>query len=181
MNDIPHSGPMLSRRSVLKVGLLGAGFLAIAGIGASLSHCSADGPASGMAVLRETDMPFLRAVLPVLLEGAVVSGRMSTAVATTIQGLDYSLNRFSPESRELTLRLFDALALPLTRGPLTGIWGRWENAEAAAIHDFLDRWQSSTIGMLRKGHAALLQLVVLAWYGHPESWEHCAYPGPPRF
>jgi hypothetical protein len=29
------------------------------------------------------------------------------------------------------------------------------------------------------GHASLLQLVMLAWYGNPDSWSHCGYPGPP--
>lgn len=71
MTDIIQSGPLLSRRGFLKVGLLGAAFLATAGVAASLSNCSASGPASGLAVLRETDMPFLRAVLPVLLEDSV--------------------------------------------------------------------------------------------------------------
>lgn len=180
MTDTTQSGPMLSRRDFLKVGLLGAAFLATAGVTASLSSCSADGPASGFAVLRETDMPFLRAVLPVLLTGAVAGEHMPAAVAATIQALDDSLDRFSPESRQLTLQLFDVLAMPLTRGPLTGIWGRWEHADAAAIQSFLHRWQHSAIGMLKMGHAALLQLVMLAWYGNAQSWAHCAYPGPPR-
>ena len=30
------------------------------------------------------------------------------------------------------------------------------------------------------GHAALLQLVMLAWYGQAEAWGHCGYPGPPQ-
>ena len=67
----------------------------------------------------------------------------------------------------------------VTRGPLTGIWGSWEKTSADDIRHFLDRWQNSSLGLLKMGHASLLQLVMLAWYGNPDSWGHCGYPGPP--
>ena len=80
---------------------------------------------------------------------------------------------------KLTIQLFDVLAMGVTRGPLTGIWGSWENTSADDIRHFLDRWQNSSLGLLKMGHASLLQLVMLAWYGNPDSWSHCGYPGPP--
>jgi hypothetical protein len=76
--------------------------------------------------------------------------------------------------------LFDVLALGLTRGPLTGVWGSWENASATDVRSFLNRWQNSSLGLLKMGHASILQLVMLAWYAQPESWAHCGYPGPPN-
>ena len=36
------------------------------------------------------------------------------------------------------------------------------------------------VGLLKMGYSSLLQLVMLAWYGQPESWGHCGYPGPPK-
>ena len=41
MNDTTLNAPQLSRRNLLKVGLLGGAFLATAGVTASLSGCSA--------------------------------------------------------------------------------------------------------------------------------------------
>jgi hypothetical protein len=169
----------LSRRGLLKVGLFGGAFLATAGLAASLSGCSSDAPSGDYAVLRESDLPFLEALIPVLLEGAVAPARMPQAISDTLQGIDYGLDRLSPAMLELTQQLFDVLAMPVTRGPLTGVWGSWENASAEQVRAFLARWQDSSIGLLKMGHASLLQLVMMAWYGRPESWAHCGYPGPP--
>ena len=61
----------LSRRGVLKVGLCASAFLATAGLGASLSGCSANFSARGFRVLRSTDLVFLQALVPVMLAGSI--------------------------------------------------------------------------------------------------------------
>jgi hypothetical protein len=180
MTEIAQDGLDQSRRSFLKLGLFGTAVLATAGVAASLSQCSTSGPASGLAVLRESDLPFLRAVIPVILAEAAAAERMPAVVQATIESLDYTLDHFSPAQRDLTLQLFDVLALSLLRGPLTGVWNRWENAGSDAIRAFLQRWQHSSISLLRMGHASLLQLIAVAWYGSPQSWAEAGYPGPPR-
>lgn len=172
--------PALSRRGLLKIGLCASAFLATAGLGASLSGCSASTPANGYAILRSNELPFLRALIPVMLEGAVAVDRMSAAVDGTLVNLDNALNHLSPEMLKLTQQLFDVLGMAVTRGPLTGIWGSWENASAEDIRNFLSRWENSYLSLLRMGHASLLQLVMMAWYTRPESWAHCGYPGPPK-
>lgn len=181
MNDIANAAPQLSRRGLLKVGLLGGAFLATAGVTASLSGCSASVPASGYLSLRSSDLPCLRALIPVVLEGAVTTDAMPAAVDATLQGIDQSLNHLSPELLKLTRQLFDVLAMAVTRGPLTGIWGSWENASQADIQQFIKRWEHSSLDLLRMGHASLLQLILMAWYARPQSWAHCGYPGPPQF
>ncbi|UTW06181.1 twin-arginine translocation pathway signal protein [Pseudomonas benzenivorans] len=175
----PTEAPELSRRSLLKVGLAGSMLLAGAGLTATLGGCSRSTPPNGFAVLRAADLPFLRALIPVLLEGAVKPAQMPQAVDGTLESLDYSLAHLSPEMRGLTLQLFDVLALPITRGPLTGVWGGWQGASTAQLRTFLERWQNSSFDLLRMGHASLLQLVLMAWYSRAESWSQCGYPGPP--
>ena len=181
MNDIANAAPQLSRRGLLKVGLLGGAFLATAGVTASLSGCSASVPATGYNVLRASDLPSLRAIIPVVLEGAVRPEALQAAVDATLLGVDNNLQHLSPELLKLTQQLFDVLAMAVTRGPLTGIWGSWENASQADIQQFIKRWEHSSLDLLRMGHASLLQLVQMAWYGRPQSWAHCGYPGPPQF
>lgn len=181
MTDMSSTAPQLSRRGLLKVGLLGGAFLATAGVTASLSGCSASGPAAGFVMLRSSDLPSLRALIPVVLEGAVPSEAMQAAVDATLQGIDHNLNHLSPELLKLTQQLFDVLAMTVTRGPLTGIWGSWENASKADIQQFLARWENSSLDLLRMGHASLLQVVLMSWYARPQSWAHCGYPGPPQF
>ena len=181
MNDIANAAPQLSRRGLLKVGLLGGAFLATAGVTASLSGCSASVPATGYQVLRTSDLPSLRAIIPVLLEGAVRPEALQAAVDATLLGVDNNLQHLSPELLKLTQQLFDVLAMAVTRGPLTGIWGSWENASQADIQQFIKRWEHSSLDLLRMGHASLLQLILMAWYARPQSWAHCGYPGPPQF
>nr|WP_314524202.1 twin-arginine translocation pathway signal protein [uncultured Pseudomonas sp.] len=179
MNPSLSDTPALSRRGLLKFSLGATAFLATAGLGASLSGCSSSTPASGFAILRRGDLLFLRALIPVLLDGAVAAEKMSHAVDSTLANLDNGLNHLSPEMLKLTQQLFDVLGLTVTRGPLTGVWGSWENASADEIRQFLDRWENSSLDLLRMGHSSLLQLVMMAWYSRQESWVHCGYPGPP--
>jgi hypothetical protein len=171
--------PALSRRGLLKFSLGATAFLATAGLGASLSGCSSSVAANGFATLRDGDLLFLRALIPVMLDGAVVSANMPAAIDGTLKTLDNGLNHLSPEMLKLTRQLFDVLGMAVTRGPLTGIWGSWENASADEIRHFLDRWENSSLSLLRMGHSSLLQLVMMAWYSRAESWAHCGYPGPP--
>ncbi|WP_223456652.1 MULTISPECIES: twin-arginine translocation pathway signal protein [unclassified Pseudomonas] len=179
MNPSLCDTPALSRRGLLKFSLGASAFLATAGLGASLSGCSSSVPASGFVTLRSGDLLFLRALIPVMLDGAVTSERMPEAVEGTLKSLDYNLAHLSPEMLKLTQQLFDVLGMAVTRGPLTGIWSSWENASADDIRQFLNRWENSSLSLLRMGHSSLLQLVMMAWYGRKESWAHCGYPGPP--
>ena len=179
MNPSLSDTPALSRRGLLKFSLGASAFLATAGLGASLSGCSSGAAQSGFAALRSGDLLFLRALLPVMLEGAIAAEHMPDAIDGTLKSLDYNLDHLSPEMLKLTRQLFDVLGMAVTRGPLTGIWGSWENASADEIRHFLDRWENSSLSLLRMGHSSLLQLVMMAWYGRKESWAHCGYPGPP--
>lgn len=180
MNPSLTETPALSRRSVLKIGLCASAFLATAGLGASLSGCSSSTPASGFALLRSSDLPFLRAVIPVLLEGVASAQDIANGIEDTLKKLDFSLQRLSPEMFKLTQQLFDVLGMGITRGPLTGVWGSWENASGEQIRHFLHRWENSYLNLLRMGQGSLLKLVIMAWYYQPAAWANCGYPGPPK-
>lgn len=173
------SGLPLNRRGLLRIGLLGGTLLATSGLAASLSGCSRELAAANFSLLRPSDLPLLRRLIPVLLTGAVAAPDAPAVVEGTLSSLDRNLQQLSPALAAQVLQLFDLLSLPLTRGPLTGIWGSWEAASDQAMQDFLQRWQNAPLALLRQGHAVLLQLVLMAWYGRPEAWVHCGYPGPP--
>lgn len=180
MTEIHVENALLSRRGALKVGVCASALLATAGLSASLSGCSASSSARGFAVLRSSDLAFLRALIPVMLLGSVAPPSMPGAANATLHKLDDNLNHLSPGLLSLTQQLFDVLAMPVTRGPLTGVWGRWENATPEQIRHFLQRWQNSSLSLLRMGHSSLLQLVMMSWYERPEAWAACGYPGPPK-
>ncbi|MCQ4264064.1 twin-arginine translocation pathway signal protein [Stutzerimonas stutzeri] len=169
----------LNRRGLLKVGLLGGAVLAGGGLLSRTLCASADGPASGFFVLRDSDLPMLRRLTPLLLEGSAAPDAMPQAVQTTLVSLDRGLHHLSPALLGQVRQLFDVLSLPLTRGPLTGIWSHWDAASDDQLRAFLLRWQNSSLALLRQGHASLLQMTFMAWYASPVAWAHCGYPGPP--
>ncbi|QXH51261.1 twin-arginine translocation pathway signal protein [Pseudomonas fakonensis] len=160
----------MQRRELLKFGLGASLFLGTA----SLVGCSKQGAAAGYQVLRDDDLPLLEALIPVVLAGTQAS------VHTVLSSLDSKVAALSPAMLKLTRQLFDVLSLPVTRGPLTGVWGSWGNASSKQVEAFLERWRTSSLEMLRQGHASLLQLLLMAWYERPEAWAACGYPGPPK-
>ncbi|QTF56706.1 twin-arginine translocation pathway signal protein [Stutzerimonas frequens] len=169
----------MNRRTLLKVGLLGSTILAAGGLLGRCAGATAAAPASGFAVLRESDLPMLHRLIPLLLEGSVPPAEMPQAAAATLISLDQGLHHLSPALAAQVRQLFDVLTQPLTRGPLTGIWGDWRQASDDELRGFLNRWQNSSLALLRQGHASLLQMILMAWYARPASWAHCGYPGPP--
>ncbi len=160
----------MHRRDLLRFSLGASIFLSATG----LVGCTAQTSAQGYQLLRDDDLPLLRALIPVVLAGT------QAAETWVLHSLDHKLAALSPEMLKLTRQLFDVLSLPLTRGPLTGVWGAWEQASPTQVTAFLQRWQDSSMNLLRMGHASLLQLLQMAWYERPESWSACGYPGPPK-
>ena len=169
----------LSRRGFLKLSAVSAASLSVLSLSASLAGCSSEQASTGFLVLRQDDIVCLNAMLPVLYVGAVNTEQMHSTVQSAISAIDQNLTHFSPSMRKLTLQLFDTLNNPLTRGPLTGVWGSWTQASEPEIKHFLKRWDNSRFDLLKMGHNALLQLAMLAHYGQPTAWQHCGYPGPP--
>lgn len=166
-----------ARRRFLKLAVAGGAVLAAAGTGYLLSPATTR--AAGYQVLREADLPLLRALIPVILVGAMPSEQLRSNTQLVLNSLDQSLAHVSPAALALLQQLFEVTAHPATRGPLTGVWQNWEQASGEQVSAFLQRWRDSPIALLRQGYAALLQAVFLAWYDNPASWQHCGYPGPP--
>lgn len=179
MTDFSVENVLLSRRGALKIGLAASALLTTVGLSASLTGCSSNVSARGFSVLRCSDLVFLRSLIPVMLTDSVTAHAMPSATDATLYQLDCNLNHVSPALLKLTLQLFDVLTMPVTRGPLTGVWESWESTSAEQIERFLQRWQNSRLSLLRMGHGSLVQLVMMSRYEKPESWASCGYPGPP--
>lgn len=160
----------MQRRDLLKFGFAASLLLSAT----SLVGCTEQAPSGGYQVLREGDLPLLQALIPVVLAGTAATPDV------VLRSLDGKLAALSPAMLTLTRQLFDVLTLPLTRGPLTGVWGSWGDASGAQVGGFLERWRTSSLDLLRQGHASLLQLLLMAWYERPQAWAACGYPGPPK-
>lgn len=175
-----HSTPAApTRRRFLALGLGSAALLLTAGGIARCGSAHSGASASGRLVLRTQDLPFLRALVPVILADAVPRERFPQVIEAVLSDIDSGLASVSPALLAQMRELFDVTTSSLTRGPLTGVWQGWEQASGEQVAAFLQRWRDSSLDLLRQGHGALLQMVLMAWYGRPEAWAHCGYPGPP--
>lgn len=145
----------------------------------SLSRRRQSPPAAGYLILRAEDLQFLQALAPVILAGAWPAADRTQIEAELFAAIDDGLARVSPAMLQQIRQLFDVVASPLTRGPLTGVWQAWADTPHEQVQAFLLRWRDSALDLLRQGHNALLQMVLMAWYGNPRAWAHCGYHGPP--
>jgi len=168
-----------SRRSLLKLGLVGGAVLATLGGIATLGGDASEAPAPGYLALRAQDLPFLHALIPVILDQVLSAERLPTVLPQVLHDIDLGLASVSPALLAQIRELFDVTAGRLTRGPLTGVWQPWQETPPEQVAAFLVRWRDSSLALLRQGYAALLQMVLMAWYGNPDAWAHCGYPGPP--
>lgn len=173
---------MFTRRRWLKVGLLGGGVLAAAGL-ADAWHSR-----QLMSLAREGRLPrpqpwphgaeqVVGALAPVVLDGVCSSPAACQAV---VQGVREAILRLSPAAQHDLGQLLSLLALAPFRGPTTGIWHSWEEATPQEIEAFLQRWRSSGLSLLQAGYHALHDLILAAWYSDPASWPALGYPGPPE-
>jgi hypothetical protein len=168
---------MTTRRSFLKIGVVGAITLAAGGA----IYRMANPPAS--------DTPFkldgeahavLAAIIPAMLAGVLPSEPAARATAVTaatartqaaILGLPLATQK---EVRDL----FGLLALAPARRWLAGVSGSWEQADPQQVAAFLQSWRTHRLGLLQTGYMALHDLILGPWYAEPLTWESIGYPGP---
>jgi len=170
---------MISRRTFITTGVLGAAALATA-------HWLR-GPHSppGDASLRTLDadaQAIMGAIVPVLLAGAlpIAAEARRRAIAETVRGVDIAVAGLSPNAQDELRQLFALLALPPARLAIARVIGPWDEASEADVRAFLDRFRGSSLTLLRSAYGALHQLTFAAWYGNPASWPRIGYPGPPE-
>ncbi|MEH6567137.1 MAG: twin-arginine translocation pathway signal protein [Halopseudomonas sp.] len=175
----PNLNPELGRRNLLKLGLGASIALSTVGLTASLTGCTSERSAANFKVLRESDLPMLAALYPVVVGPHPAFTENPGVIDKAIAQLDWTLERTSPFVQKAVLDLLGMLSMPLTRGPLTGVWGDLAKASPEQLHAFMLRWRDSRFDMLRQGHKTLSQLLLMSWYALPQSWATTGYPGPP--
>ena len=170
---------MISRRTFIITGLLGATALATA---RWLRGPHAPPGDTSLRVLDGDAQAILFAIVPVMLAGAlpVAADAKRLAVADTVRGIDVAIAGLSPGAQDELRQLFALLALPPVRLGLARVSEPWSQASEADVRACLDRFRGSSLTLLRSAYGALHQLTFAAWYGNPASWSRIGYPGPPE-
>jgi hypothetical protein len=170
---------MISRRTFITAGLLGAAALVTA---RWLRGPHAPPGDAGLGALDADAQAILRAIVPVLLAGALPAEAPARrlAIADTVRGIDIAVAGLPPAAQEELRQLFALLALPPARLAIARVRNPWDEAHEADVRECLDRFRGSSLTLLRSAYGALHQLTFAAWYGNPESWSRIGYPGPPE-
>lgn len=184
----------MDRRSFLKTGLGGAVLLGSVSLTAGLAGCATT-PAGTLPLdatgvptdsgyrfrfLTRDDIVLFEALLPAIVGPGLPEApdERRRLIAETIERIDAGIVQFGPANQGELRQLFDLLNLGLTRVTLARVWSRWENVSTAEADDFLNRWRSSSFGLLNNGYIALVKVTNVAFYGHPDHWHLSGYPGP---
>jgi hypothetical protein len=170
---------MISRRTFITAGLLGAAALVTARWVRGPHAPPGD---STLHALDADAQAILHAVVPVLLAGALpeAAAAKRAAVAQTVRGIDIAVTGLPPSAQEELRQLFALLALPPGRLLVARIGQPWNEADEADVRACLNRFRESSLTMLRSAYGALHELAFAAWYGNPGSWPQIGYPGPPE-
>ncbi|WP_295999915.1 hypothetical protein [Rugamonas sp.] len=168
---------MTTRRSFLKIGVLGALTLAAGGAiyrgvngAAAPRRYLLDGPAKAV----------LAAVIPSMLSTMLPADPAARAAAieaatTRVQGAIAGL----PLATQKEVHdLFGLLALAPARRFLAGVPDGWSSATPAAIDAFLQNWRGHRLALLRTAYLAMHDLILGGWYADASTWAAIGYPGP---
>lgn len=176
----PYTTPhRITRRTLLKVGIAGGTALLLTRWLYTATSVPTP-PGSGFTALDTSARAIVAAIVPVLLEGALPTGRDDAAArADVVSGVDQAIAGLPPAARKELDDLFSLLAFAPTRCLIAGVWTPWPEASRESVAMFLDAWRDSRFALLRSAYGALHQIVFGAWYGKPQAWPAIGYPGPP--
>lgn len=170
----------MGRRQFLKTGLWsGLGLATVSSMTFVLGGCSKPPVATNFLLLREGDITLFRALLPVILAGALPTGAaQAKALDETLHSLDELLYYSSEAGHQQLGQLFDLLTFAPTRYLTTGLGHSWAEASAADVDAALQHLKNSGVGLLRSAYIGLLQMSEMAWYLQPQSWVSIGYAHP---
>lgn len=163
----------LSRRSFLKVGLVGALTLIVAG---GVYRAMRPPEVPGKFVLDDGAKTILASIIPTMLKGAIDPAsqdldRAIRSVQDAIAGLPLAAQKELQD-------LFALLALGPSRRFLAGIPDDWPQAKQDDIAAFLQSWRMSRFDLLQSAYHGLHDLILGSWYADESTWAGIGYPGP---
>lgn len=162
-----------SRRTFIKVGLIGAITLATAGG----LYRSLRNPGQAPAfILDDEGRAALSAIAGAMLKGAI--GTAPDAGAAAVLRVQKAIAGLPLATQKEIQDLFGLLVLSPTRRFLVGLSDDWSDAKPEDVAAFLQSWRQHRIGMLQSAYHALHDLILGPWYADESNWASIGYPGP---
>lgn len=172
-----HSG--VSRRGVIKAGLLGTAAFVLGGVSLALrSTVMVPLPAQGLLVLNAKQYAVLEAIAqrmcPAAGEGA--PGARALDVAAMV---DYRLSLAERDMQGSVKMLLDIFENALTGALFGERLSPFTQLDDAAQDRVLMQWRASTVAFRRSAFGALNGLIGSTYYANPRTWQRLGYAGPP--
>ncbi len=165
----------MQRRTLLKLGLAGAGVLAVAGGGLALLRPGlVDGRLA--AAGREVFEAVARAVLDGSLPADAAAQRR--ALAAHLQRVDDAVAALPPAVRGELSQLLALLGSAPGRVAFAGLVPAWRDAGVAELQAALQGLRLSRLSLRRQTYHALRDLTNAAYYADRSTWAALGYPGP---
>lgn len=162
-----------SRRTFLKVGLIGA--IALAAAGGLYRATTASTPPDKF-ILDGKAKSALGAIIGVMLKDAMPPTTQATEAA--IARVQAAIAGLPLVTQKEIQDLFGLLTLGPTRRFLVGIPDEWQDAKPADVAAFLQSWRVHRFAMLQGAYHALHDLILGGWYADESTWAAIGYTGP---
>jgi hypothetical protein len=171
---------LLSRRGLLKTGVVGAAILAVAGPLALLSRAgrSPRRPRRALVGLSLYEHEIFAAAAARLVAGDATDWP-STDDLDVAGKLDGLIARLHPRAARDFRRVLHVFESALTGLVATGSPRTFTTSSPVDQDSRLQAWRHSRVALFRSGYQAMKRLSHAIYYSAPEVYPHVGYPGPP--
>ncbi len=165
----------MQRRSLLKLGLVSAAVLAIAGGAAVLVQPGLEG-----GKLTQTGREVFAAVGNAVLDKTLPeeSAARQAALGGLLNRIDALATALPPHTQAELSQLLSILGSGAGRQMLGGLGRAWPAASIDEVQQALEGMRLSGLALRQQAYAALHDITAGAYFSDPSSWAVLGYPGP---
>lgn len=165
----------MQRRSLLRLGLVSASVLLVAGGAVSLFQ-----PGVQNGRLAPAGRTVMAAVGRTVLDGTLPAApaAQAAALAGLLDRIDALVAALPVHAQDELSQLLGLLATAPGRFALTGLSVPWGTAPIAEVHTALQSMRISGLALKQQAYLALHDIVGGAYFSDPSTWAAMGYPGP---
>lgn len=165
----------MQRRSLLKLGVMSAVVLVVAGGGVALVN-----PGMAGGKLSESSRGVFRATGAVILEGSLPQDPAARELALDglVDRVDALVLALPPHVQEELSLLLSLLASAPGRLAIAGLGADWAHAPVPQLQQALQSMRVSVLSLRQQAYHALHDIVGGAYFSDAQTWAQLGYPGP---